>query len=264
MLETVVVLVVFGILALLLGLSRWLAHRPWAAAGNVAIGLALFYLAHRTYPAALDLRTYEPLLPKAMVAQVYCERTGPHAYRITLTRLPGGRMQVYEVAGDEWRLDARTLVWKGRAAELGMKPGYRLDRLTTRTVPAAEPVASGAAKPSHASDALATPVSVVTASEAGAASIAGPSGYALDDRDRGEPGEDIWAQARTATSWEGEVDARHAQGPWRRMVDGARYDVWITRDEHDGEPRIDAQPGNEAAAKTMLYTGPNDKARAKG
>jgi hypothetical protein len=262
MLETVVILVVFGILALLLGLSRWLAHRPWAAAGNVAIGLVLFYIAHRTYPAALDLRTYEPLPPKAMVAQVYCERTGPHAYRITLTRLPGGRMQVYEVAGDEWRLDARTLVWKGRAAEIGMRPAYRLDRLTTRTVRADESITGGPDKPLRSRDALATPTSAVTSGEADPATTAGPSSYVLDDR--GEPGEDIWAQARTATHWEREVDASHAQGPWRRMVDGARYDVWITRGARGAQASIDAQPGNEAAAKAMLYTAPNDKARAKG
>ncbi len=132
MLGTIVVLVAFGLVALLLGLSRWLARRHWAAAGNVAIALLLLFVAHRYWPAAMHLRTYEDLPANAMIAQVYCERTGPRAYRVTLTRLPGGRMQVFEMAGEEWRLDARTLTWKGRAAQLGLRPGYRLDRLSAR------------------------------------------------------------------------------------------------------------------------------------
>jgi len=238
-LEAIVVLVVFALVALLLGLSRWLARRHWAAAGNVAIALLLLFIAHRYWPAAMHLRTYEPLPSNAMIAQVYCERTGPRAYRVTLTRLPDGRMQVYEMAGDEWRVDARTLVWRGRAAQLGLQPGFRLDRLSARYL------SSG---PGDGADP--------------AVPVPPPAGYDLSDAD--EPGEDVWAQARTATRWEHALDADHAYGQWRRLADGARYDVWITRDRRSGRIAIDAQPGNEAATQVMLYTPANNNVRTQG
>lgn len=229
MLEAIIVLVVFGLIALLLGLSRWLARRHWAAAGNVAIALVFFVIAHRYWPAVVNLRTYEELPTNAMIAQVYCERTGPRAYRLTLTRLPGGRMQVYEMAGDEWRLDARTLAWHGRAARLGLQPSYRLDRLGARYL---SPEPSDGADP--------------------AVQAPPPTGYELSDAD--EPGEDVWAQARTAARWQDAVDAKHAVGPWQRFADGARYDVWMTRNPRGGPVLMDARPGNEAAEKAMLYT----------
>src|SRR6185369_4724481 len=104
------------------------------------------------------LRTYERLLPrKALVAQVYCERAGTRGYRVTLTRMPNGRMQVFEMAGDEWQLDARTLVWRGRAAELGLQSGYRLDRLTARSAPANATAPVAASSPEAASDPISVP-----------------------------------------------------------------------------------------------------------
>jgi hypothetical protein len=239
MLGVIIVLVVFGVIALLLGLSRWLARRPWAAAGNLGLAVALFLIAHSYWPAAMHLRTYEDLPRNAMVAQVHCERTGPQAYRVTLTRLPGGRMQVYLMRGDEWRLDARTLVWQGRAAKLGLQPGYRLDRLVARY---------RSAEPKDGADP--------------AVPIPPPTGFELSDAD--EPGEDIWAQARTGARWEGSIIASHVYGPWRRLAEGARYDVWMKRDPRTGTVTLDARPGNEAAAQAMLYTPANPNVRSQG
>ena len=239
MLEAMIVLVVFGLIALLLGLSRWLARRHWAAAGNVAIALLLFFVVHRYWPAAMHLQTYEDLPDNALVAQVHCERTGPQAYRVTLTRLPEGRMQVYLMSGDEWRLDARTLVWQGRAAALGLQPGYRFDRLVARY---------RSAKPGDGADPDAP--------------LPPPTGFELSDT--GEPGEDIWAQARTATRWEDSIIASHVYGPWRRLAEGARFDVWMRRDPRTGKITLDARPGNEAAAKAMLYTPANSVVRSQG
>jgi hypothetical protein len=73
-----VLLVAFGCIALLLGFSRWLAHRHWAATGNVAIGLVLFVIANAYWPATANLRSYERLRERpTLVAQLHCERTGP-------------------------------------------------------------------------------------------------------------------------------------------------------------------------------------------
>jgi len=248
MLGVIALCVAFGLLALLLSLSRWLAHRPWAAAGNLAVAVLLLLVAHRLWPPVLHLQTYESMQPEALIAQVHCERTGPSAYRVTLTRLPAGHMQVFEMSGDEWRLDVRTLVWTGPAAQLGLPDSFRLDRLSgryLRTEPAAE------AKPTPAS----TPASLP------APTRRVPASFALSDKE--EAGEDIWAQARTDSGWQAHVDARHAYGPWRPLAGGARYDVSMTRAPGQADAVLDARPANEAAAKAMRYT-ENDRIRTRG
>ncbi|MBK6348505.1 MAG: hypothetical protein V9E93_17750 [Steroidobacteraceae bacterium] len=245
MLGVIALCVAFGLLALLLSLSRWLAHRQWAAAGNLALAVLLLLVAHRLWPPVLHLQTYETMRPRGLIAQVHCERTGPSAYRVTLTRLPAGRMQVFEMSGDEWRLDVRTLVWTGLAAELGLPDSLRLDRLSGRYLHTE--LAADATPGSAAADPA--PARLV------------PASFALSDED--EAGEDIWAQARTDSGWKTHVDARRAFGPWRPLAGGARYDVSMTRAPGQAEAMLDARPANEAAAKAMRYTD-SDKTRTKG
>ena len=248
MLGVIALCVAFGLLALLLSLSRWLAHRQWAAAGNLALAVLLLLVAHRLWPPVLHLQTYETMRPRGLIAQVHCERTGPSAYRVTLTRLPAGHMQVFEMAGDEWRLDVRTLVWTGPAAQLGLPDSFRLDRLSGRYL--------------HTELASATaPTSAAAPGARPAPARLVPASFALSDEQ--EAGEDIWAQARTDSRWKAHVDARHAYGPWRPLASGARYDVSMTRAPGQAEAVLDARPANEAAAKAMRYTG-DDRIRTKG
>jgi hypothetical protein len=248
MLGVIALCVAFGLLALLLSLSRWLAHRQWAAAGNLALAVLLLLVAHRLWPPVLHLQTYESMRPKALIAQVHCERTGPSAYRVTLTRLPAGHMQVFEMSGDEWRLDVRTLVWTGLAAELGLPDSFRLDRLSGRYL-----------HTELATETTPTPA-MTPASEPGPTRRV-PASFALSDEE--EAGEDIWAQARTDSGWKAHIDARRAYGPWRPLADGARYDVSMTRTPGQAEVVLDARPANEAAAKAMRYTD-GDRIRTKG
>lgn len=201
----------FGIVVLLLALSRWLAHRRWASVGHLVLALALLLSAAWIRPVAANLATYDVRLAQRPVAQIYCERTSSRSYRVTLTRLPGGHMQVFEVLGDEWRIDARTLDWRGPAVDLGLRASYRLDRLSTRFVREPE------------SD---TP----------------PSSYLLSDDDTRT---DVWAQARTGDFWSRYAHADHAYGPWQPLADGARFDVTFDRG------RLAAHAANEPAAKAL-------------
>lgn len=233
MLGPLLLIVFFGCLALLLGFSRWLAHRAWAAAGNVSIAVLLFTAAYILWPAAMHLRTYERIPASGLVAQVYCERTGPANFRVTLTRLPSGRMQIYEVGGDEWRIDARTLVWKGRARELGLQPGYRFERLSARFLRRERPVDD----PTDAEMRL-------------------PEGFALSDQE--EAGVDVWSQARTGQRWADTVEPGRAYGPWRPLVDKARYDVWMSHEPGALDARLEARAATAAAGQAMRYTRPHD------
>jgi hypothetical protein len=236
------VALVFGVLAVLVSFSRWLAGRHWAAAGNFAVALIVFVLVRNFWPAADNLATYQAMPDEGPIAQLACERTGPGAYRVTLTRLPDGHMRVFEMQGDEWRLDIRTLAWRNQAASLGMRPGYRLDRLSARyssmhVAPAAAPASTRTAGNDYAAteiDVKASPL---------------PSSYGLADQD--EAGEDVWAQARTGAWWESYADARHAYGQWRPLADAGRFDIWLRKRRPDRIAELDARPANEAAAKAV-------------
>jgi hypothetical protein len=204
-------LAVMGAVTLLLALSRGLAGRRLASAGHGLLGSALIGLAALIWPVAANLGTYQSWRPGTAVAQVFCERTGPRSHRITLTRWPGGHMQVFEVAGDEWRLDTRRLDWQGMVVDLGARPLYRLDRLSTRYVSAAGPGA------------------------------AAPSSYPLSD----EIGEDVWARARTGSQWSRHALAGHAFSPWLALAPRARYELWFSA------TGLQVRAANEAAASAL-------------
>ena len=221
---------VFAVLALLLSFSRWLARRPWAAAGNLLVAVVLFVAVVGFWPAAADLTTYRTMPEQGPIAEVSCESTGPHSNRVTLTRLPDGRMQLVEVHGDEWRLDIRTLAWRDQAANLGLRAGYRLDRLSARFVGTTQ---------TGATDAEPAP---------------SPSSYGLGESD--EAGEDVWAQVRTGTRWERYADARHAYGPWQPLADAGRFEVWLRRQGANGGTDVEARAVNEAASKAVQAVRP--------
>ena len=127
-----VVVACFALVALLLAWSRWLAGRRLAAAGHVAMAIAAAAVALLMWSVTAGLESYEPVLRDQPIASLYVERTGPQRFRATLTRLPAGRVQVFELTGDQWRVEARTLDWHGLAAQIGLDRMYRLERLSTR------------------------------------------------------------------------------------------------------------------------------------
>ncbi len=207
-----VVLACFTLLALLLAWSRWLAGRKLATLGHVVLGVAAGWAALMLWSVTGSLVSYEPVIRGQPVAELYLERVGSRNFRGTLTRLPGGRVQVFELTGDQWRLEARTLDWQGRAADLGLDPMYRLERLSTRPQPASDARAAGD-EPE-------------------------PSRYTLSS----DSGEDLWAKARTSPSWMRHLQGGHADSPWRPLVDEARFTVWLAG------PALRIEPANEAAA----------------
>jgi hypothetical protein len=214
-----VVLACFALIALLLAWSRWLAGRKLAMIGHVALGVAAGWAALLLWSVMGSLVSYEPAVRGQPVAELYFEQVGSGSFRGTLTRLPAGRVQVFELSGDQWRLEARTLEWQGRAAALGLDHVYRIERLSTRTQPGSDGEA-GSDRPTS-------------------------SHYALP----ADTSEDLWAKARTRPGWMKHVRGGHADGPWRPMVDGARFTVWLVG------PALRIEPANEAAAASVKPPG---------
>jgi hypothetical protein len=127
-----IVVAVFSASALLIALSRLISGRRIAAAGNGVLAVVLGLLAFSLLNFSSNLRVYGDYIVNEPVAEIVFERTAPGNYRATLTRLPGGRMKIFVISGDEWRLDGHILEWKKLPARLGLQSRYRLDGLSTR------------------------------------------------------------------------------------------------------------------------------------
>ena len=92
-------------------------------------GLAFLVLAGLVGLVAYDLSSYAPLPQDKPLLTLSFKADGP-LYRVNL--LEGGRERSVTLEGDLWQLDARLLQWKGLAALIGLRPGYRLEKLTGR------------------------------------------------------------------------------------------------------------------------------------
>jgi hypothetical protein len=199
----------FALVAALLAWSRWLARRRLAALGHAVLAAACATLGAFLWAATDGLASFEPLRPGMEIAEIRFDDAGPGRYRATLVRLPGGRVQVFELAGERWRIEARTLEWRGPAASLGLQPACRLERL--ESAPAGE-------------------------AETAAPAAAGRS-YALAD----DAGMDLWARVRRNPGWTGYAEARVAGTPWVPMHAGMEFTVVATGRELVAEPAADVR-----------------------
>jgi hypothetical protein len=188
------VLAGFTIIAALIAWSRWLSKRRWAAAGNLLLAVMAALVALLGWPVVRDLESYETAVRGQAIASVFVEKTGSRSQRVTLTRLPSGRMQVFELDGDEWRLLARELDWTSSATSLGFRRRYRLESLDSRD--------SSASGPS-----VATEVALA------------------EDR-----GFDLWARARPGSIWSRFAVPRTRSMRWESLIDKARFRVYLADD----------------------------------
>lgn len=187
------VLAGFALVTALLAWSRWLAGRRWAAAGNLLLAVAATGLVGTVWPVARNLDSYQPMRPNQAVAEIFFEQAAARRYRATLTRLPSGRMQVFELEGDEWRLEARGLDWTPRAAALGLRPIYQLAVLEARK--AATDTADGSVGPS--------------------------SRFTLHQAQ----GTDLWSRLGAGSRWSVAAGALTLPGPWQPMAHRQRFHV---------------------------------------
>jgi hypothetical protein len=84
------------------------------------------------WPVVAYVKEFAPLVAPLPVAELAFERTGGDRHRVTVTRLPSGRMQLLEVTGGEWRADLQVLRWAGWLAPLAPRTAYRIRALETR------------------------------------------------------------------------------------------------------------------------------------
>lgn len=80
---------------------------------------------------AFDIYSYKQVLQEQVVATINFDRIEDQHYFAVLADKDGKEQRV-ELRGDQWQLDARIVKWDGYLATLGIKPAYRLERLSGR------------------------------------------------------------------------------------------------------------------------------------
>jgi hypothetical protein len=80
---------------------------------------------------AMELRHYQALSHMETVGSLSVHAVGDQTWRVRLEQ-PGESAQSWTIKGDEWQLDARIIRFGGPFGWLGVKPGYRLERINGR------------------------------------------------------------------------------------------------------------------------------------
>lgn len=126
-----IILIILGLAAL--GWSLKVLLRPGWILGWLRgmAGLTLVICSLVLGLVALDLFSYKQLVAEQSIGTISFQQLGPQRFYATLVDTKGEE-QRYELAGDQWQLDVRFIKWPTAMAAVGVKPGYRLDRLSGR------------------------------------------------------------------------------------------------------------------------------------
>ncbi len=189
-----------GLVTLVAGAGAFFVGRPFSGLlrmiGGAGAGAAAAFVAL----AGMNVQSYARLTYERPVATLTLEQVGPQHFNATLdlpegVEPPAEAPPVYEIYGDEWRVEARVLKWRPWANILGLDSQYQLDRLSGRYISTEQELN-------------------------GRRSV-----YDLRPASR----LDLWAVAREQEILSGAVDTLYGSGAAMPMADGARYEVWITQ-----------------------------------
>lgn len=188
-----VALALAGMAALVSLLRALRARRPGRVVGRLLLLLVLDGLALLALLLALALHGYGRLTGETPVAELAFRQVAERLYEVELVQ-PDGSSARFQLAGDDWQLDARVVKWRPWAVLAGLDPVYRLDRLSGRW---------------HDLERERAP------------------GRSVHDL-AGEAAVDLWSLASRHPRWLPFVDAEYGSGAYLPMRDGARYRVTLS------------------------------------
>lgn len=133
-----VVLMVLGVCFLFLGVlemhSAWglfRGGRSFAGVNSTVFGLLLLTLAVLAGAITAATRGYRALTQEELAATVKTEPLPHQQFRATII-VPGGKLAMFDLAGDAFYVDARIVRWHPLVNILGLHTVYELDRVTGR------------------------------------------------------------------------------------------------------------------------------------
>lgn len=132
----VVVASIFGLLALVFFWAAARARRRKSKrfrrmAARCTLGLLMLTTAMLFATLTVSTWGYRALTREEVVLMVTTTQTGPQRFDAHV-EFPGGDMEIYPLAGDEFYVDARVLKWKAFGNLLGLHTAYELDRISGR------------------------------------------------------------------------------------------------------------------------------------
>src|SRR5690606_27912008 len=154
--------------------------------------------------------SYHRLTSERSVSKIEFLRTGTDEYQARLM-IDGEPDRLFELRGNEWQMDARLVSWKPPATILGLDPIYRLERLSGRFTDIAREQSER--RTVHEL----TPPQLM----------------------------DVWDVARRFPASTPGIDAYYGSATYVPMADGARFEVFLSRDA------LIARPVNDAARNAV-------------
>jgi hypothetical protein len=154
--------------------------------------------------------SYERLIDEQLVSRIEFKKTSAEEFEARVM-VPGEMDQMYTLRGDEWQMDAKIVTWKPPMTILGLDPIYQLDRLSGRY------------------------------GDIGREQTETRTVHSLTS----ESPTDVWKIAHRFPLLVPGVDAHYGTATYVPMVDGARFDVMLSRDA------LIARPDNDTARNAI-------------
>jgi hypothetical protein len=199
-----------GIILFIMGVRRIWRHRIAAGSLEGVVGLLLLAVAVLIVVISINLYTYDRLTHELKAAEVSFRGIGPQHFG-TLLKFENN-IQILDLRGDDWQIDARVLKWRGMAVLLGFDTLYRLDRVSGRY------------------------------RDIDQEKTAPRTVYSLNE----EKGLDLWLMAKKYKRWIPWVDALYGSATYMPMIDGASYNVFVS------PAGLLARPNNDIAVKAVI------------
>ncbi len=175
-------------------------------------GLALLVIAVAVGAISYDIYSYKQILSEQPVATINFETIEEQYFVAVLVDVKTGKQQRFNLHGDQWQLDARIIKWKGYFSGFGIKPAYRLDRLSGRYFDIAKET---------------------TAKRSVFAIVDTP--YQVD----------VWTFINEHAKWFSVIDARYGSATYLPMKHGALYEISLSN------TGLVARPLNDVASNAV-------------
>lgn len=175
------------------------------------LGFLLLIIAVLFALGAVDFFSYKAIISEKHIATLDFTKVAEQEYTASLVSEDGIEYQ-FVLYGDQWQIDARIIKWPNSFAALGVRPGYRLERISGRYYSWQQE--------------LDRPRSV----------------YPIDHR---QFGLDLWHWAQQLELNDIGIDASYGSATYLPMADGAQYEVSLTR------TGLIARPFNQTAENAI-------------
>ena len=95
-------------------------------------GICLLLFAGALIVSSLDLLSYKRVIADRSIATLSISKVSDQIFSATVIYTGESEEEIFEIAGDQWQMDAKIIRWQGLLLAMGAKPGYRLDRISGR------------------------------------------------------------------------------------------------------------------------------------